>query len=70
MSHCTAHSWFTNSFLFILYRYGMSFIEQVSLNHISPWLSGGDNVDGNSNGVNGHQPGGQNGGVIPECKGV
>jgi hypothetical protein len=49
-------------------RYGMSFIEQVSLNHISPWLSGGDNVDGNSNGVNGHQPGGQNGGVIPECK--
>jgi len=50
-------------------RYGMSFIEQVSLNHISPWLSGGENVDGNSNGVNGHQPGGQNGGgVIPECK--
>ena len=49
----------------------MSFIEQVSLNHISPWLSGGENVDGNSNGVNGHQPGGQNGsGVIPECKGV
>ena len=47
----------------------MSFIEQVSLNHISPWLSGGDNVDGNSNGVSGHQTGGQNGGVIPECKG-
>lgn len=48
----------------------MSFIEQVSLNHISPWLSGGDNVDGNSNGVNGaHQPGGGgSGGVIPECK--
>ena len=23
-------------------RYGMSFIEQVSLNHISPWLGGGD----------------------------
>lgn len=22
------------------YRYGMSFIEQVSLNHISPWLGG------------------------------
>ena len=47
----------------------MSFIEQVSLNHISPWLSGGDNVDGNSNGVSGQHTGGQNGGVIPECKG-
>merc|ERR1719264_754430 len=23
-------------------RYGMSFIEQVSLNHISPWLGGGE----------------------------
>ena len=51
------------------FRYGMSFIEQVSLNHISPWLSGGDNVDGNSNGVTGQHTAGQNGGVIPECKG-
>lgn len=54
-------------------RYGMSFIEQVSLNHISPWLSGGDNVDGNANGVtggngNGHPPNGTSNGVIPECK--
>lgn len=48
----------------------MSFIEQVSLNHISPWLSGGENVDGNANGVNGTHPtpGLGNGGVIPECK--
>jgi hypothetical protein len=51
----------------------MSFIEQVSLNHISPWLSGGDNVDGNANGVtggngNGHPPNGTSNGVIPECK--
>ena len=53
----------------------MSFIEQVSLNHISPWLSGGDGLDGNSNGVGGHpggggggSGGGPNGGVIPECK--
>merc|ERR1719509_605607 len=26
-------------------RYGMSFIEQVSLNHISPWLGGGEAPD-------------------------
>jgi hypothetical protein len=51
----------------------MSFIEQVSLNHISPWLGGGDNVDGNGNSGTangsangGHQPPG--GGVVPECK--
>merc|ERR1719471_289495 len=32
-------------------RYGMSFIEQVSLNHISPWLGGGDAADhANGNG--------------------
>merc|ERR1712227_903722 len=40
-------------------RYGTSFIEQVSLNHISPWLSCGDNVDGNSNGVIGQHTAGQ-----------
>merc|ERR1719412_1249575 len=49
-------------------RYGMSFIEQVSLNHISPWLGGGETVDGNTNAngsANGVHPGG---GVVPECK--
>jgi hypothetical protein len=33
-------------------KYGTSFIEQVSLNHLSPWLGGGgngDNADNNSN---------------------
>ena len=29
-------------------KYGTSFIEQVSLNHISPWLGGNDNVDHDS----------------------
>ena len=56
-------------------RYGMSFIEQVSLNHISPWLSGGDTVD-NANGNHQASGGGNSGGggggtgsgVIPECK--
>ena len=56
-------------------RYGMSFIEQVSLNHISPWLSGGDAVD-NANGNHQASGGGNSGGggsgngsgVIPECK--
>nr|CAH7736824.1 unnamed protein product [Callosobruchus chinensis] len=37
-------------------KYGTSFIEQVSINHISPWISGGN---ANSNNV---QP------QIPECK--
>ena len=53
----------------------MSFIEQVSLNHISPWLSGGDTVD-NANGNHQASGGGNSGGggggtgsgVIPECK--
>ena len=62
----------------------MSFIEQVSLNHISPWLSGGDNVD-HANGNGNQQAGGGGGGgggagggtggasgsgsgVVPECK--
>ena len=26
-------------------KYGTSFIEQISLNHISPWLGGGDPGD-------------------------
>merc|ERR1719264_2406988 len=37
-------------------RYGTSFIEQVSLTHISPWLGGGDAAEGN--GVAGGAAGG------------
>lgn len=37
-------------------KYGTSFIEQVSLNHISPWLGGGDNNgDTASNGSSGNE---------------
>merc|ERR1719309_663690 len=39
-------------------RYGMSFIEQVSLNHISPWLGGGDPPENTNN----SPP------TVPECK--
>ncbi|XP_013790619.1 suppressor of tumorigenicity 7 protein-like, partial [Limulus polyphemus] len=50
-------------------KYGTSFIEQVSLNHISPWLGGGEpnGENGNSNGGGG---GGGNGNqqATPECK--
>ena len=50
----------------------MSFIEQVSLNHISPWLGGGEPVDGNGNAngnANGVHPApGGGSGVVPECK--
>ena len=53
-------------------RYGMSFIEQVSLNHISPWLGGGEPMDGNGNAngnANGVHPApGGGSGVVPECK--
>jgi len=55
-------------------RYGMSFIEQVSLNHISPWLGGGESLDAGNGNVNGNNangvhpaPGGGSG-VVPECK--
>merc|ERR1719245_2695643 len=34
-------------------RYGTSFIEQVSLTHISPWLGGGDAAE-NTNGAIGN----------------
>lgn len=47
-------------------KYGTSFIEQVSLNHISPWISGADNNDtGNSSSSpsNSSQQGN-----VPECK--
>jgi len=39
-------------------RYGMSFIEQVSLNHISPWLGGGDPPENS----------GSTTPAVPECK--
>merc|ERR1719268_347606 len=39
-------------------RYGMSFIEQVSLNHISPWLGGGEPPDSSTT----SPP------TVPECK--
>lgn len=44
-------------------KYGTSFIEQVSLNHISPWLSGSDNAEGGSNSAIPGQPN-----TVPECK--
>eukprot|EP00095_Tigriopus_kingsejongensis_P002114 maker-scaffold447_size167621-snap-gene-0.39 protein:Tk02114 transcript:maker-scaffold447_size167621-snap-gene-0.39-mRNA-1 annotation:"st7-like protein" len=45
-------------------RYGTSFIEQVSLNHISPWLGGGDaNESGTPTGT---AAGTSN--SVPECK--
>ena len=33
--------------ILVFSRYGTSFIEQVSLNHISPWLGGGEPVESN-----------------------
>lgn len=47
-------------------KYGTSFIEQVSLNHISPWIGGGDSgSDGNNSSLNGSNSNQQN---VPECK--
>ena len=47
------------------FRYGTSFIEQVSLNHISPWFGGVEGSDGNGNGTGGGggTPGGAGGGM-------
>lgn len=69
---------------FSLSRYGQSFIEQVSLNHISPWLGGGDQAEANgstSSLSNGSAPGNGSGSgtgpgtmtsaqsnPVPECK--
>ncbi|XP_077986656.1 suppressor of tumorigenicity 7 protein homolog isoform X2 [Glandiceps talaboti] len=44
-------------------KYGTSFIEQVSLNHLSPWLGGNDS-NGNTNGSSNNSP--QQ--TAPECK--
>jgi len=46
-------------------RYGMSFIEQVSLNHISPWLGGGEPPEGGTGSGAGSGSGGSS---VPECK--
>lgn len=48
-------------------KYGTSFIEQVSLNHISPWISGVDNTE---NGSGSSSSSSSNGSQtnIPECK--
>lgn len=45
-------------------RYGTSFIEQMSLNHISPWLGGGDANENNGN----PNANGTTNGTVPECK--
>lgn len=50
---------------YFAFRYGTSFIEQVSLNHISPWLGGGD---GNDNGPGPNANGSGGGNPVPECK--
>ncbi|XP_012231662.1 protein ST7 homolog [Linepithema humile] len=49
-------------------KYGTSFIEQVSLNHISPWIGGGDSAnDNNNSNINGSN-GSSNQQNVPECK--
>lgn len=47
-------------------KYGTSFIEQVSLNHISPWIGGGDNSDSNNSNLNSSGSSSQQN--VPECK--
>ncbi|XP_059613512.1 protein ST7 homolog [Phlebotomus argentipes] len=46
-------------------KYGTSFIEQVSLNHISPWIGGGSSESSNGND---HHASNGSGQQIPECK--
>lgn len=49
-------------------KYGTSFIEQVSLNHISPWIGGGDSSnDGNGTSLSG-SGGSSSHQNVPECK--
>lgn len=47
-------------------KYGTSFIEQISLNHISPWISGVDNTEANANSSNSSNSSTQS--TVPECK--
>ncbi|XP_071439144.1 protein ST7 homolog [Hetaerina americana] len=49
-------------------KYGTSFIEQVSLNHISPWIGGGDGGGESNNGSSGSSPNATNQQSVPECK--
>ncbi|KAJ8914606.1 hypothetical protein NQ315_017311 [Exocentrus adspersus] len=53
-------------------KYGTSFIEQVSINHISPWLSGdygeSNANNGNSNNGNGNSNPTSAQPTVPECK--
>lgn len=44
-------------------KYGTSFIEQISLNHISPWISGVDNTESNSSSSSSSSQSN-----VPECK--
>ncbi|XP_065171065.1 protein ST7 homolog [Atheta coriaria] len=48
-------------------KYGTSFIEQVSLNHISPWISGVENPPDTTNGNN-NTNGSTQQNNVPECK--
>lgn len=49
-------------------KYGTSFIEQVSLNHISPWIGGGDSAsDANGTSLSG-SGGSSSHQNVPECK--
>lgn len=48
-------------------KYGTSFIEQVSLNHISPWIGGGESAS-ESNSTNLNSTSTSNQQNIPECK--
>lgn len=52
-------------------KYGTSFIEQVSLNHISPWIAGTDNDQTQGQGQQNQGQGqgqGQGQNTVPECK--
>ncbi|KAG7168559.1 ST7-like [Homarus americanus] len=47
-------------------KYGTSFIEQVSLNHLSPWIGGGENNTAESTTTNSNNNNNQQ--SVPECK--
>lgn len=47
-------------------KYGTSFIEQVSLNHLSPWIGGGENNNAENSTTNTNNNNNQQ--TVPECK--
>ncbi|XP_074104559.1 protein ST7 homolog [Cotesia typhae] len=49
-------------------KYGTSFIEQVSLNHISPWIGGNDSASDNNNTNLNNTNNSSNQQSVPECK--